>query len=281
MMNQYQNETAQIHAPAALIAKTKAAVRQEEERISREQGSQIPVSVPQVSYEDYVSYHHNKKHSVRKWTYPLSVAAAVVILLSVSMAMKGILPGGYTGNGPAADGAMEAAEAPAAEDAACAEEITEASDSDAPAAGAVEEMNGKEADSMTQEPTDGMAQAEAEVMEDTGKTMSEAPAADYAQEDTRGGMVKEEATEKAAGKFRNPHSGRVKIEAVDEKPDFYDNPDAEDIVYEGLTFRVMQEEEEWAAYVETEEGTAYVICGEAEELEEFLEEAYEGLEKIS
>lgn len=118
-------------------------------------------------------------------------------------------------------------------------------------------------------------------MEDTGKAMSEAPAADYAQEDARDGMIKEEAAEKTAGKFRNPHSGRVKIKEVDEKPDFYDNPDAEDIVYEGLTFRVMQEEEEWAAYVETEEGTAYVICGEAEELEEFLEEAYEGLEKIS
>lgn len=281
MMNQYQNETAQIHAPAALIAKTKAAVREEEERISREQSSQIPASVPQVTYEDYVSYHYNKKHSVRKWTYPLTVAAAVVILLSVSMAMKGILPGGYTGNGPAADGIMEAAEAPAAEDEACAEEITEGIDGSAPAAGAVEEMNGGESDSMTQESTDSMAQAEAEEMEDSGKAMSEAPAADYAQEDARGGMIKEEATEKEAGKFRNPHSGRVKIEAVDEKPDFYDNPDAEDIVHEGLTFRVLRAEGEWAAYVETEEGTAYVIRGEAEELEGFLEEAYEELEKMS
>ena len=48
--------------------------------------------------------------------YPLTAAAAVVILLSVSMTVKNVLPGGFTGNGAAADGAMEApaaAEAPA------------------------------------------------------------------------------------------------------------------------------------------------------------------------
>ena len=33
MMDQYKKETAQIHAPAALLEKTKAAVRAEEERI--------------------------------------------------------------------------------------------------------------------------------------------------------------------------------------------------------------------------------------------------------
>lgn len=279
MMEQYKNETAQVHAPAALIEKTKAAVRQEEERIRREQSAQIPAPAPapQVTYEDYASYR--KKYSVRKWTYPLTAAAAVVILLSVSMTVKNVLPGGFMGNGAAADGAMEApaaAEAPADEaaaDEACAEEMTEGTASEDTAAGAVEKMDNGETDSMAEASADSMTQAEAEDMENTGGVISEAPAADFAEEEA-------ESTKEAARKFRDPKGGRVKIEEVDEKPDFYDNPDAEDIVYEGLTFRVFGEEGEWCAYVETEDGTACVIRGKAEELDEFLEEAYAGLEKI-
>ena len=281
MMEQYKNETAQIHAPAALIEKTKAAVRQEEERIRREQSAQIPAPAPQVTYEDYASYR--KKYSVRKWMYPLTAAAAVVILLSVSMNVKNVLPGGFTGNGAAADGAMEApaaAEAPAeapvdeaAADEACAEEITEGIASEEAAAGAVEEMDNGETDSMAEASADSMTQAEAEDMESTGGVMSEAPAADFAKEEA-------DSTKEAARKFRDRKGGSMKIEAVDEKPDFYDSPDAEDIVYEGLTFRVFGEEGEWYAYVEAEDGTACVIRGRAEELDEFLEEAYAELEKV-
>ena len=103
MTDQYKKETAQIHAPAALLEKTKAAVRAEEERIRKEQTARVPIPVSglQVSYADYVAYQ--KKSSLRKWTYPLTAAAAVVILFSISMAMKGI---GDSAGDRMADGAL-------------------------------------------------------------------------------------------------------------------------------------------------------------------------------
>lgn len=113
MTDQYKKETAQIHAPAALLEKTKAAVRAEEERIRKEQTARVPIPVSglQVSYADYVAYQ--KKSSLRKWTYPLTAAAAVVILFSISMAMKGI---GDSAGDRMADGAMMAEESTAAKD---------------------------------------------------------------------------------------------------------------------------------------------------------------------
>ena len=40
MIDQYKNETSQIHAPADLILKTKQAVREEEMRLEREKAQQ-------------------------------------------------------------------------------------------------------------------------------------------------------------------------------------------------------------------------------------------------
>lgn len=280
MMNQYKKETAQIYAPMALIEKTKAAVR-EEERIQREQTPGIPLAEPaqQVTYEDYAAYH--KRNSVRKWTYPLTAAAAVMILLSVSMAMRGIQPDNSEGHQSAADATMMSEETSSAEDEACAE--------------IPEQMNGNAADSTAKEmndsaATDSMAEAAAEEMEGTGGAMEEAAAADSDGEDlqhetAQGSGAKESVSEKeefgdeakAIKKFRGTENGSVKIEAVKEKPDFYNDPDAEDIVYEGVSFRVIKEEKGWAAYVETAAGKAYVIQAEIEDKETFVEQGYERL----
>lgn len=116
MMNQYKNETAQIHAPAALVERTRSAVRQEEERLRKEQAGRVPepalAPAPQAAYVDDRAYE--TKRSLQKWTYPLTVAAAIVLLLSVSVAVKGIRSGDFRGN--AKDGAMMTQEAAGGDD---------------------------------------------------------------------------------------------------------------------------------------------------------------------
>ena len=287
MIDQYKNETAQIHAPAALIEKTKAAVRVEEARIGREQVSQNPMPVSGVTSADYAAYQ--KKYFRHKWTYALTAAAAVVLLLSVSLAMRGSLSDRFIGGRTTADGAMMAEEAPADEDGTSAEmmEETESGAADSTAgemSGGIQDSTADAApedmgNSMVSEDTAGaVSESAAEKME-RAEASAEAPVADYAGEDTECDMVQEDGEKKEAKPFRTVKDSRLRIEAVEEKPPFYDNPETQDIVYEGLTFRVMQEEEGWMAYVETADGTAYVINGTVEELDSFLKEGFEELEK--
>ena len=53
--------------------------------------------------------------------------------------------------------------------------------------------------------------------------------------------------------------------------------DTETQVFEGETFWIAKEENEWAAYVEIEDEGQYVIRGEAEDVETFLEAGYQKL----
>ena len=293
MTDQYKKETAQIHAPAALLEKTKAAVRAEEERIRKEQTARVPIPVSglQVSYADYVAYQ--KKSSLRKWTYPLTAAAAVVILFSISMAMKGI---GDSAGDRMADGAMMAEESTAAKDETF--------------AGMPEEMDyGEAADSTAGEvnanaaQTDSMAEAAPEEIE-SSEEAAEAPSADFAEGDIRkqmeqdsmkkeneaekGDLAREDSQadtagsveDKSAEEYQYVIDGSMKIIEVDEKPAFSHYAGARDVVYEGETYRVIEQKQGWGAYVETEEGRAYVICGQAESEEDFLQEVYEAMYEI-
>lgn len=291
MMNQYKNETAQIHAPQALIEKTKAAVREEEARIRKGQTSQIPAPVPQVTYVDYAAYQ--KKYSWRKWSYPLTAAAAVVILLSVSLAMKGVWKDRFMGDHTASDGAMPAAEAPAdaggMSGAATGSVMEEMESADADAgemSGTVTNGMAEDVESAAKAPekmentAGAMAEEALDKMDDSENAAAEAPAADYAEEETQRDMLQDSSAEKKEMKpFRSAKGGYVEMEAVEEKPAFYDDPAAEDVVYEGLTFRVMKEKKGWIAYVESADGTAYVISGTFEELDVFLKEGYDKLKK--
>ena len=275
MMDQYKKETAQIHAPAALLEKTKAAVRAEEERIRKEQTARvsIPVSEPQVTYADYVACQ--KKNSLRKWT----AAAAVVILFSVSMAMRGI--GDSTGD-RMADGAMMAEESTAAEDktfAGMSEEMDYGEAADSMAEAAPEEIEGSE--EAAEAPTADFAEEDIrkQVQQDSMKKENEAEKGDFARgdslEDTAGSVE-----DKSAEEYQYVIDGSMKIIEVDEKPAFYHYAGARDVVYEGETYRVIEQKQGWGAYVETEEGRAYVICGQAESEEDFLQEVYEAMYEI-
>lgn len=78
VMEQYHKETAQIHAPADLIRRTKEAVREEEQRIARESAPQITVEKAKRSYG-----------KVYKWALP-AAAAAVLCIAILSVGVTGI-----------------------------------------------------------------------------------------------------------------------------------------------------------------------------------------------
>lgn len=296
---QYKKETEQIHAPAELIARTKAAMREEEARIRREfalqgagtesRGMSAAASSVMVPVNDR---SHAKGFNIRKWAYPLTAAAALLILVSVSLMMRGLKSGDMamdmgaseTSGGADLDGGMMAAGA--AMDFEGAAETAE----DAPA----DEMILAEAE---------MAAAPAAEMEDMSESAS---AVENAASDTAGfsESVQETAVEKAESEEARKNEGQRKfsnteknmaedavpaesgdmaetesitIEKVVKKPDFCGRPNTGKHVFEGQTFQVAEEGSGWVAYAETGDGGKYVIRGKAEDLETFLEMGYQKL----
>ena len=284
---QYRKETEQIHAPAELIARTKAAMREEEARIRREfalQGAGTesrgisavagPAMVPAGGR------NYGKGFNVRKWAYPLTAAAALFILVSVSLMMRGLKSGDMamdmgaseTSGGADLDGGMMAAgaamdfEGTAEMAAAPASEMEDMSES----ASAVENTASETAEFSESVQETAVEKAESEEarknegqrkFSDTEKNMAEdtVPAESGAQS---GGVAETES---------------ITIERVVKKPDFCGRPDTGKHVFEGQTFQVAEEGSGWMAYAETGDGGKYVIRGEAEDLETFLEMGYQKL----
>ena len=284
---QYRKETEQIHAPAELIARTKAAMREEEARIRREfalQGAGTEsrgisaVAGPAMVLAGGRNY--GKGFNVRKWAYPLTAAAALFILVSVSLMMRGLksgdmamdmgasetsggadLDGGMMAAGAAMDfeGTAEMAAAPAAE----MEDMSESASAVDNAASETAEFS----ESVQETAVEKAELEEARKNEgqrkfsDTEKNMAEdtVPAESGAQS---GGVAETES---------------ITIERVVKKPDFCGRPDTGKHVFEGQTFQVAEEGSGWMAYAETGDGGKYVIRGEAEDLETFLEMGYQKL----
>ena len=284
---QYRKETEQIHAPAELIARTKAAMREEEARIRREfalQGAGTEsrgisaVAGPAMVLAGGRNY--GKGFNVRKWAYPLTAAAALFILVSVSLMMRGLksgdmamdmgasetsggadLDGGMMAAGAAMDfeGTAEMAAAPAAEMEDMSESasaVENAASETAEFSESVQETAVEKAESEEARKNEGQRK-----FSDTEKNMAEdtVPAESGAQS---GGVAETES---------------ITIEREVKKPDFCGRPDTGKHVFEGQTFQVAEEGSGWMAYAETGDGGKYVIRGEAEDLETFLEMGYQKL----
>ena len=284
---QYRKETEQIHAPAELIARTKAAMREEEARIRREfalQGAGTEsrgisaVAGPAMVLAGGRNY--GKGFNVRKWAYPLTAAAALFILVSVSLMMRGLksgdmamdmgasetsggadLDGGMMAAGAAMDfeGTAEMAAAPAAEMEDMSESasaVENAASETAEFSESVQETAVEKAESEEARKNEGQRK-----FSETEKNMAEdtVPAESGAQS---GGVAETES---------------ITIERVVKKPDFCGRPDTGKHVFEGQTFQVAEEGSGWMAYAETGDGGKYVIRGEAEDLETFLEMGYQKL----
>lgn len=289
---QYKKETEEIHAPADLIAKTKAAVREEEVRIQRERASQTAglgmQAVPAVRRAV------NRGAATRKWAYPLTIAAAIFILVSVSLMMRGL---GKSGSDTASYELASEADSGGEESASGAAFEEEAPEAAVVSEEAVEE--GTESgvfDSVTSvEETEHMTsdREAASVAEDEvsdGETVVTGGTTDFADETKRAAAA--EASEspleedaisqkKEVAADSEAQKEGVTITKVWKKPVFVDRSETESRTYEDATFLVTKENDEWIAYVESENGGGYVIRGEAETMEAFLEAGYKRLLEIS
>lgn len=286
----YREETAQVHAPIELIERTKAAVRVEEERLLRarmaQPGMHQPeVIEPRVTYADYAKY--GRKSSLRKWTYPLTAAAALLILMSVSLTMRGLKSGNMAA--PAADTAYSgsaesgaAYEESAELDLGFAESVAEATVETA------EEADMESAAAAEAPAAEAPAADMAPVVNETQKAMS---AADVTAQDATSGVegfnaAKEEEKQNQEtnreDSFADMAAGKngIIIEKVEKKPAFCNLSDTKTYVYEEETFMVRKEKAGWVAYVETENETGYVFRGEMEDVEEFLEAISQSLAEL-
>ena len=285
---QYNRETEQIHAPAELIARTKAAMREEERRILQMSASQMAEAetrgiredsgMPSASDSDrkYV-----KRSGMQKWAYPLTAAAVLFILMSVSMMMKGINSRDMSmSEAPQTEAAMEASKASGGEDL----------DGGMAEDGAVMEPE-RAAETTESAYTDEVMSAEADMAvppasEAETKSMSGAAAEteDRKQHRKHGDKEESAAAEAAEAPAEEVTQGRtaadttnITIEKVAERPDFCRRSDVAAHIFEGEIFHVAEEESGWAAYVEVENREKYVIRGEAQDLEAFLEAGYRKL----
>lgn len=287
---QYKKETEEIHAPADLIAKTKAAVRQEEARIQRERAAQTAglgmQAVPAVRRTI------NRGAAARKWAYSLTAVAAIFILISVSLMMRGL--GKSSSDTASYELASEA-------DSGAGEAATEEALEEAIPEAAVETETESEAfDSVasaeeTENRTSDRAAATAGVADNTASDLETAlteGAESAANETERAAASKEESVSELGEteddmwseqekKLADTVAESVTIKKVWNKPAFVNRADTELQTFEDMVFQVAQDGDGWIAYVESDTGGGYVIRGEAETMESFLEAGYRRLLEIS
>ena len=246
MMDQYNKETSQIHAPADLIRRTKEAVREEEQLIAGEQMQQKTVVQPKRSYG-----------KVYKWALPVAAAAVCLILFNVGVMRLG------NGMGKSQSGASMDMGTGAAESNDMGLQFAASEVYDETAVTTEQEPIGKDTSSYDYDMTE--EEAEEEV---------------YESESYDGGQPSGAVYENTDNGYTNSIDGdTLWIETVDEAPTFYDEPDTECFTIHGIQIYVAQNlDDTWIAYARKSR-QRYVISGEATQetvsREEFAEEAYE------
>ena len=273
MMNQYNKETSQIHAPADLIRRTKEAVREEEQRIAgQKMQSMESVRVQSGS----VAQSKRSYAKVYRWALPVAAAALCLIMLNV-----GVMRLGGSMSKMQSDTSMDMAlgAAPASDSA----------DNGMGMQFGTAEMYEEEAE----EPL-GKSEAAADT---TADIMEQAAAADdaYEEADYDGGQVAEadvSAVSGESGSYQDPtyngeensyinsiYGNNIWIERVNEAPSFYGDSATEDFLIHGVKIYVAQDvDNTWIAYTR-KNAQRYVISGELTEddlgSEEFAEKVYE------
>lgn len=280
MMDQYNKETSQIHAPADLIRRTKEAVRQEEQRLEREQQQQSTVTQPKP--------FHGKAY---RWVLPAAAAVFCVIMLNVSGMIVGRnIRGGSSG--ASMDMASESAASAAPSGGNDTGVQFGASDWEEGAAAAADETLDKGRDlDIAAETTEEAAEYE-EAYDNAGF--------DGGQSDAEGALagpdsfadnsgensisVKSESKTTGNSYIESIYGSNLWIEKVDKIPAFYDNSGTECVTIQGVELYVGKDyDNAWIAYAEIG-SDMYVINSELTEAEigreEFACAAYELLNEI-
>ena len=268
MMNQYNKETAQIHAPADLIRRTKEAVREEEQRIMREQIQQNTVMQPKRSYA-----------KMYRWALPVAAAIFCVIILNVGLLRpeKG-MSGAATGASmdTASDGAELNDMALQFEATAMYEDAAEAAEEPVDRSGAYGMSEGASADAGASVTTDTSASVTTDAAAGAGDDGYDAAAG----KDTNGITMSEEAEEEQEnGYIDSIYGNDLWIEKVNKAPSFYHDSDTRYIDLHGFRIYVaLDTDDTWVAYAR-KNGQRYLISGEYTEedmsREEFAQKAYE------
>ena len=277
VMDRYQKETGQIHAPADLIRRTKEAVRTEEQRLASKD-----------AVHEAAEGAGRSRSKANRMAFPLTAAAALCIAL-LGISVIGI--GGRT-NKTALEKTPEMADSAAADMMAEAaeEEGVDASAVDVTAdrAGEDEATNGTgvllgKTDAAPQD-----AEARKEPLKKNGNTEAASGAAADA-EDTAARTDETAAvstdTADTDEVLENDYAdsaydGYFQVETMDGAPSVAGASEWEPVTVHGVDFQVMcGEDGTWCAYTEEGSGKVYVINTEltSEELsrEDFLERAYE------
>lgn len=274
MMNQYNKETSQIHAPADLIRRTKEAVREEEQRIA----GQKMQSMESVSVQSGSIARPKRSYAkVYKWALPVAAAALCLIMLNV-----GVMRMGGSMSKMQSDTSMDMASGAAS--------ASDSADNGMGMQFGTAEMYEEEA---TEEPVSKSETAAGATI----KNMEQAAAADDAYEDAGydGGQATESgasAASEVSGSYQDSeyeeaensyidsiYRNNVWIEKVNEAPSFYGDSATEEFFIHGVKVYVAQDvDDTWIAYTR-KNAQRYIISGELTEddltREEFAEKAYE------
>ncbi len=313
--NQYKEETSQIHAPADLLERTRQAVAEEEKRLQAENAmdgqdrtgrenqqeptAEMPDTDAGWQSTERVKDNYRNYNRVFRWVF--SAAAAAILLLAVHRtAMLRGDGAGKSSTGSASDvAAAGGCEADGSMDGygeGAAGELEEEKAVDAAGAESGEESDGAEYAAAEVEDYTKLQKVPAEtdyakVQESPSKTENSTSVSGEAAKDTGGersggGNQIEEMEKKYS---QEDSAAQISITEVDKKPDFCDWPDTERVIRQEINFYVTEsavaEEtadktepdlDGWSAYAEYN-GTKYIITGQANDRDEFLEKAYETL----
>lgn len=283
---QYNKETSQVHAPADLIKRTRLAVAEEEKRLQAENKPDNSNVDGQWSEERAKGSRRNYNRGFR-WAF--SAAAAVILLFAVhrSALLWGVGASMDSASDMAAAGSYEeeGSMSGSAEDGVGNADGEMADGADLDLTGGAEESKGVEMESAAAEEEDSaklqqtMADADRDVF---------AGNYDDIPKDSSEDQIKE-SEKKYSGE---DSSSQVSITEVNRRPVFCNAPDTERVVSHGITFYITESGQKdisadtveagkrgWKVYTEYN-GGKYVITGQAEDQDEFLEKVYEALKEL-
>lgn len=313
--NQYKEETSQIHAPAALLERTRLAVAEEEKRLQAEN----------------VREEQNRNYGRRyRWAFSVSAAAVLLLAVHVFVMLRGVGAGkismdwgadgtmagsseengsmngsaggtaggmeGEAGSNVAAAGGEGMAET-AGESGGAAYEEGEAEDSAIlQSAPAKTENSTSASGDLAEETGRGRTDKTAEnssLNKDAVESMGDADRMD--RYDDASGSGSENVMKELEKKYSEEDSAsQISVTEVDRQPDFCDRPGTKRVVSQGISFYVTEstaadgdgtadaaraEKDGWTAYAEYN-GAKYVVTGEADDQEDFLEKACEMLKEL-
>ncbi|MBD5485087.1 MAG: hypothetical protein HDR18_06125 [Lachnospiraceae bacterium] len=293
MMNQYKQETSQIHAPADLIRRTKQAMQEEELRLQREKtqaafaawspdklmqesegiNADLPKNRAQTDRQSVIS-----SGKIYRWALPVAAAAMVLLLINVTSGMVGKrFNKSASGAAPASDDttAYDMAEA-------AAEETFDDADMTVAEQKYSEGIMADQSADRYENSNAGAAYdsgADMAAAEDNYEPEEAAEAAEYEDDSIRKEIDDGAGMNNMDGISEDVYAADLTVTEVAEAPVFVDDEDTECIMVHGIRVYVIRESNgQWSAYARVNQVNYVVTGGEnITDAENYAVKAYEWL----